>query len=62
MISDDRTADQSHEYLGCNDFFGQGSSIYAMNALGDQLSGIGEHHVVNPHSHKKGQRVSLIQQ
>ena len=26
MISHDRTADQSHEYLGCNDFFGQGSS------------------------------------
>ena len=26
MISDDRTADQSHEYLGCNDFFGQGSN------------------------------------
>ena len=25
MISHDRTADQSHEYLGCNDFFGQGS-------------------------------------
>ena len=25
MISDDRTEDQSHEYLGCNDFFGQGS-------------------------------------
>ena len=25
MISDDRTADQSQEYLGCNDFFGQGS-------------------------------------
>ena len=24
-ISHDRTADQSHEYLGCNDFFGQGS-------------------------------------
>ena len=27
MISHDRTADQSHEYLGCNDFFGQGSSF-----------------------------------
>ena len=27
MISHDRTADQSHEYLGCNDFFGQGSTI-----------------------------------
>ena len=26
MISHDRTADQSHEYLGCNDFFGQGST------------------------------------
>ena len=26
-ISHHRTADQSHEYLGCNDFFGQGSSI-----------------------------------
>ena len=26
-ISHDRTADQSHEYLGCNDFFGQGSSL-----------------------------------
>ena len=26
MISRDRTADQSHEYLGCNDFFGQGST------------------------------------
>ena len=25
-ISHDRTADQSHEYLGCNDFFGQGST------------------------------------
>ena len=25
-ISHDHTADQSHEYLGCNDFFGQGSS------------------------------------
>ena len=24
-ISHDRTADQSHEYLGCNDYFGQGS-------------------------------------
>ena len=24
-ISHDRTADQSHEYLGCNDFFGQDS-------------------------------------
>ena len=23
-MSHDRTADQSHEYLGCNDFFGQG--------------------------------------
>ena len=30
MISHDRTADQSHEYLGCNDFFGQGS-IYIYN-------------------------------
>ena len=27
MISDDRTADQFHDYLGCNDIFGQGSSI-----------------------------------
>ena len=27
MISDDRTADQSPEYLCCNDFFGQGSSF-----------------------------------
>ena len=27
MISHDRTADQSHEYLSCNDFFGQGSTI-----------------------------------
>ena len=26
LISHDRTADQSHEYLGCNDFFGQGST------------------------------------
>ena len=26
MISVDRTVDQSHEYLSCNDFFGQGSS------------------------------------
>ena len=26
MISHDRTADQSHEYLSCNDFFGQGSN------------------------------------
>ena len=25
MISHDRTADPPHEYLGCNDFFGQGS-------------------------------------
>ena len=25
MISHDRTADQSNQYLGCNDFFGQGS-------------------------------------
>ena len=25
MISHDCTVDQSHEYLGCNDFFGQGS-------------------------------------
>ena len=27
MIPHDRTADQSHEYLGCDDFFGQGSSF-----------------------------------
>ena len=27
MISHDRTADQSHEYLGYNDFFGQGGRI-----------------------------------
>ena len=27
MISDDCTADQSHEYLSCNDFFGQGSNM-----------------------------------
>ena len=27
MISHDRTADQSHEYLCCNDFFGQGSTL-----------------------------------
>ena len=27
-ISHDCTADQSHEYLGCNDFFGQGSISY----------------------------------
>ena len=26
MISHDHTADQSHEYLACNDFFGQGST------------------------------------
>ena len=25
-ISHDRTVDQPHEFLGCNDFFGQGSS------------------------------------
>ena len=34
MISHDRTADQSHEYLGCNDFFGQGSTcIMSDNVL-----------------------------
>ena len=27
MISHDCSADQSHEYLGCNDFFGQGSTF-----------------------------------
>ena len=27
MISHDCTADQSHEYLSCNDFFGQGSKL-----------------------------------
>ena len=30
MNSHDRSADQSHDYLSCNDFFGQGS-IRAVN-------------------------------
>ena len=29
-ISHDRTADQPHEFLGCNDFFGQGSSYHPL--------------------------------
>ena len=33
MISPDRTADQSHEYLSCNDFFGQGSGYYKFLSL-----------------------------
>ena len=32
-ISHDRPADQSHEYLGCNDFFGQGSSTKSSYVL-----------------------------
>ena len=32
MISYDRTAHQSHEYLSCNGFFGQGSSYELCNA------------------------------
>ena len=31
MLSHDRTADQSHEYLGCDDFFGQGSTYCQRN-------------------------------
>ena len=30
-ISHDRTADQAHEYLGCNDFFGQGVVVVVVH-------------------------------
>ena len=32
-MSHDRTVDQPHEFFGCNDFFGQGSSIAACIAM-----------------------------
>ena len=38
MISHDRTADQSHEFLGWNDFFGQGSLLcvfWCQNVIND---------------------------
>ena len=42
MISPDRTADQSHEYLSCNDFFGQGSTSSRGEHHTDQLGHRGE--------------------